>query len=608
MRRCLLLTLVLIVLVPIASAAGAAERVALVIGNGGYQFLRPLTNPGNDATAVAAKLAGLGFALVDAKGRPAKGAVLDLGGDAFLLAVKGFAQAAHGAEIALIYYAGHGMQIDGRSYLLPIDVPGSDIDLIQRNSLALDGVLKRLDGQAQLTLAVFDACREIPELAPALGQAKRDTGLGAVSFRGLGRVQQPGRQRIVAYSAAAGQLAPDGFGKPHSPYTQALLAELDRSGVEVGDLFRQVAYRLGQGQGGQEPEVLIQGVPPGRFYLLPPGAPVAPVSAPPPPSLGYLQVTVDAPGATVWLDGREVGSAGPGAPLNLTNLALGSARLEVGAPGRERVRRKIEIKAGAWTQVALALPAVAPAPEPAAPVSATVPASRKTWTEPNTGMEFVWVPGGSFQMGCDGAWARDCADDEKPAHEVAVVGFWMGKTEVTQAQWRAVMANNPSYFKECGDCPVDSVSLDNAHSYIAKLDPGGRRGLRLPTEAEWEYACRSGGKEEQYCGGNDRDLLAWSWENSGGRPKHVGGMAANGLGLYDLSGNVEEWTCSAFERKYGGAERKCSSNKGATWWPTRGGSWQGNPEVLRATSRHLVPPNYGDIRVGFRLVRAVAPQ
>ena len=465
MRRRQLLTLLLLLPPLLALPVRAAERVALVIGNGGYQSLRPLDNPANDADAVAKKLAGLGFTLIGDDGRPAQGPVLNLGGDAFLLALKGFAQAAHGAEIALIYYAGHGMQIDGRSYLLPVDVPGSDIDLIQRNSLALDGVLKRLDGQARLTLAVFDACRAIPELGPALGQAMRDTGLGAGSFRGLGRVQQPGRQRIVAYSAAAGQLAADGSGDRHSPYTQALLAELDRPGVEVGDLFRQVAYRLGQGQGGQEPEVLIQGVPPGRFYLLPPGAPVAPASVPPPPSLG------------------------------------------------------------------------------------------------------------------------------------------MGRTEVTQAQWRALMGNNPSRFKDCDQCPVELVSWDEALAYIAKLDPGGRQGLRLPTEAEWEYACRSGGKEERYCGGNDLDRLAWYDKNSGNKTHPVGGKAANGLGLQDMSGNVWEWCQDWYAGYPANAVKDPAGPETGHRRVARGGGWIRGAGYCRSAQRYRWGPANRGGRLGFRLAR-----
>jgi len=249
-------------------ALADSERVALVIGNAGYEHLSPLSNPRNDAAEVAASLEALGFQLIDADGKPQSGAVHDLSENRFRLAVKRFAQAARGAEMALVYYAGHGMQFGARSYLLPVDVPKDDIDLIRANGLSLDRLLQQLDGQAELTVAVFDACREIPELDDALDQATRSSGLRGSDFRGLARVQSRGRNRIVAYSAAAGQLAADGSGQ-HSPYTEVLLEELNRSDKEVGDLFRNVAWRFSRRHGGQEPEVLIQGVPPGRFYFKP---------------------------------------------------------------------------------------------------------------------------------------------------------------------------------------------------------------------------------------------------------------------------------------------------------------------------------------------------
>jgi formylglycine-generating enzyme required for sulfatase activity len=104
----------------------------------------------------------------------------------------------------------------------------------------------------------------------------------------------------------------------------------------------------------------------------------------------------------------------------------------------------------------------------------------RTWAEPFTGMEFVWVPGGCFQMGC-GSWADDCDDDEKPVHEVCLDGFWLGKYEVTQGQWKKVTGSNPAHFKKGNDWPVEQVSWK---------------------EAQWEYACRSGGRQEKYAGGS----------------------------------------------------------------------------------------------------------
>ncbi|MBF0461383.1 MAG: formylglycine-generating enzyme family protein [Magnetococcales bacterium] len=157
------------------------------------------------------------------------------------------------------------------------------------------------------------------------------------------------------------------------------------------------------------------------------------------------------------------------------------------------------------------------------------------------GTPFVWVPGGTFPMGCE--VSRECFEHEQPVHPVTLSGFWLGKTEVTQGQWKALMGTNPSRFNECGEnCPVESVSWDDVQAFIKKLNDRGDGKYRMPTEAEWEYACRSGGKAEKYAGGNNADPVSWHHDqDKEGKTHPVGTKAANGLGLSDMSGNVWEW-------------------------------------------------------------------
>jgi formylglycine-generating enzyme required for sulfatase activity len=226
-------------------------------------------------------------------------------------------------------------------------------------------------------------------------------------------------------------------------------------------------------------------------------------------------------------------------------------------------------------------------------------------TDPITGMEFVAVKGGCFQMGDT---IGDGFDDEKPVHEVCVSDFSIGKYEVTQGQWIKVMGNNPSSFISCGDsCPVENVSWNDVQEYISKLNRQSGRTYRLPTEAEWEYAARSGGKHEKYSGGDTLDAVAWYDGNSGGKTHPVGQKAANSLGIHDMSGNVCEWTGDWYG-SYGSSwqqrTQRPSTGSGRVF---RGGDWNDVPKAVRATYRYDRDPGKRSSYIGFRLVSPVQP-
>ena len=213
--------------------------------------------------------------------------------------------------------------------------------------------------------------------------------------------------------------------------------------------------------------------------------------------------------------------------------------------------------------------------------SATLSAG-EIWKEPVTGMEFVWVPGGCYEMGC-GNWTSDCARDEKPVHEVCVDGFWMGKTEVTQEQWKQVMGENPSEFKKGDNYPVENAIWAEMEKFTMKLSSlnKGAYKFRFPTEAEWEYACRSGGKPEKFAGGSDLDQVTWYLGNSNRSTHAVATKEPNSLGLFDMNGNVHEWCADLYR---GWAYRKHKRNNplfreeggelgGSIQQVYRGGSW-----------------------------------
>ena len=170
------------------------------------------------------------------------------------------------------------------------------------------------------------------------------------------------------------------------------------------------------------------------------------------------------------------------------------------------------------------------------------------WKDPVTSIEFVWIPKGCYQMGC-GSCVGDCESDEKPVHEVCLEGFWLDKTEVTQGQWQQIMGSNPSNFKNGNTYPVETVSWNDTQAFIQKLSSRSGKRFVLPTEAQWEYAARSGGKTERYSGSSNIDRVAWHDGNSGYKIHPVATKSANDLGLYDMSGNVCEWCQDVYDEK-----------------------------------------------------------
>jgi formylglycine-generating enzyme required for sulfatase activity len=201
-------------------------------------------------------------------------------------------------------------------------------------------------------------------------------------------------------------------------------------------------------------------------------------------------------------------------------------------------------------------------------------------------MEFVLIPAGSFRMG----YEKD-EGDHRPVHEVKIPKpFYMGKYEVTQEQWEAVMGKNPSFFKGPKN-PVDSVSWDDCQAFLKKLNERIRRGkFTLPSEAEWEYACRAGSRAE-FCFGDGRKQLreyAWYEDNSEEKTHPVGEKKPNAWGLHDMHGNVWEWCEDAYHRSYEGAPAD-----GSAWTEggdqglrvERGGSWERSPTECRSANR-----------------------
>ena len=244
----------------------------------------------------------------------------------------------------------------------------------------------------------------------------------------------------------------------------------------------------------------------------------------------------------------------------------------------------------------------------AEPASAGSPAGTADTVEiaPGITLDLVWCPPGTFLMGSPDA--DDTArNNEKPQHQVTLTkGFWMGKYPVTQEQWEAVMGNTPSKYRGPKN-PVECVSWNDCQEFIKTLSDKTGETFRLPTEAEWEYACRAGSRTAYCFGDAPRGLDAYAWHsgNSSRKPHPVGKKRANAWGLHDMHGNIFEWCEDRLGSNYYASsppEDPTGPSSGA-YRVLRGGSWYFSPVSCRAAFRDLDTPDYAPSSYGFRVVR-----
>ncbi len=562
----LLLFSILLTLTPVV---GAAERVALVVGNAAYeQETAALRNPVNDATAVAAALRRLGFEVIEGR---------DVDKDTFYAKITAFEAAARSATIALFFYAGHGLQVDGRNYLAPVDLQLETRQDLRQHAIELAAVLEVM--HSATNLVILDACRNNPlagELARSLGLSRE-----MAASRGLVRVESASGT-LIAYATEPGAVAADGLGK-HSPYTAALLEHLETPGLSVADLFTEVtASVLERTDEKQKPWThsslsqivrLAPGAVPGPSEARPSAPAEGPASArltaeqlaaervfwesvKDSPNAADVQAYVDKyPGGTyeVLARNRLAVLLNPAAPAPEATASSVEAGLELSRADRRLVQLGLaaagfdpgpvdgwfgrgtrgairqwqasrgEVATGhlevETAKVLLASGRQRAEQEKArlaAAESERVAEQRRRQQEQAEQEELekllvmVRVAGGSFIMGCQRDRDGDCYEDEKPAHRVEVGSFEIGKYEVTQALWEAVMGENPSKFKGCATCPVERVSWDDVQAFLQKLNTRTGKRYRLPTESEWEYAARGGRQSRgyKYAGGNDAGSVA----------------------------------------------------------------------------------------------------
>jgi formylglycine-generating enzyme required for sulfatase activity len=587
-----------------------ARRLAVLIGNANYASEKPLVNPHADAALLARTFRqDLQFTEVIERRDLTRKQLFDLLEELRIKAYK--------ADAVVVYFSGHGMRGPGGNYLIPVDAQIQAEAHVRRDALAASEVVDVLKAsEARVALLVLDACRN----SPFSERTKSGT-------KGLGRMQVSGGNLLVAYAAADGQTADDGA-PGNSPYARALAEQLrqrDRPVLVQLDAVRRsviqstAARQNPTREGDLETDVrLVPG--PGTSVSSGGGA-----AAQPPAGRDSLE-------NEAWALCRDARTAVPC-----------EAYLKDWSQGRyaKLAQTKLEdLRTAAAAPPVAANPAPSPAPGPAQGASAGTgpstghgtgtgsatppsqwPGSSQTFTVNGVSFQMQTIPAGSFMMGSpENEVGR--LPNEGPQRRVSIKVFQLGQTEVTQALWDAVMwGRNPSSFNNCGPaCPVESVSWNDAQTFIDRLNSLTGQQFRLPSEAEWEYAARAGCETAFSVGGQCRSRIEASEANFNGgmtyngssmgenrkKTVRVGSFAPNAFGLHDMHGNVCEWVQDIWHQNYDGAP-----SDGSVWSAggvpalrvLRGGSWIYGPQDLRSANRNRFTPVIRIDNAGFRIAR-----
>lgn len=569
--KILLLTL-FAVLLSCSLFSQTEKRIALVVGNSAYTTT-PLKNSVNDASLMATTLQGLGFTVI--KKINVTKAQLEQ-------AVQQFSEKLSVNNVALFYYAGHGMQANGINYLIPIDAKLDKESDLKYQAVNINFIVEEFQQYPQNTnIVILDACRDNPLASWARGGTR---GFKAIS---------PSSGTIISFATAEGNTASDGVGV-NGLFTSKLVEQM-KVAQPIESVFKNTRIQvLKSSEGKQSPQEWSMLI--GNFQFVD-GKNSNLITNTPLDTLlknqknenliiteevltGKIHITNELDGE-FYIDGKLIENFSKGRIYTLNNIEIGSHTLKIGNWSESLIVEKDKIHE-VFTYNILEF----------------------NETVDNLNIMMVLVKGSTFQMG------SNYNKDEKPIHSVTINDFYIGKYEVTQFQWQTIMGRNPSKFDNCENCPVENVSWNDIQTFVKKLNQKTGKKYRLPTEAEWEYAARGGiasigsTNTNSYSGSNNLEDVGWYKESSGSLTHLVGGKKPNELGLYDMSGNVWEW-CFDWHDSHYYAKSQTTNPQGppsGSYRVCRGGSWIDSKENCRVTFRNFYGPSFGRRDLGFRLV------
>lgn len=523
--------------VAVVGKNSVGKRVALVIGNGSYRYtdsMPKLANPANDADDIAAALRRFDFEVIAKK---------NLTKEEMDETITDFGRKAANSDAALFYYAGHGLQVRGQNYLVPVDANIDSEAKVPYRAVNVNQLLEEMESsRSQVNIVMLDACRNNPISGKFRSGASRGLAPPAAMPKGT----------VIVYATDPGNVAADGSGR-NGLFTAGLLKALKGNDLTLGGVLYAASKQV-QDATSQQQTPYVNGP------------------------------------ATVQREFSFV------SPSTMTDLQPAPVQFQP-----------------------VAQPVVQQATEAFAATG---------FNDPITGIEFVPVKGGCFRMG---DITGDGDSDEKPVHEVCVDGFSMGKYTVTNAQYRKFKPEHNSGEHKVNSLnsdsqPVVNVSWDEAVEYAKWLSLKSGKNYRLPTEAEWEYAARGGTNTRNYWGDGKDDACGYANVHdltskrafSDFRDNHncsdgyavtapVGSFRPNGFGLYDMMGNVWQWTGDWYASDYYGKSPRNNpegSSSGSAR-VIRGGGWGIVRSLVRASLRDSYVPGNRRISLGFRLVASV---